>query len=125
MPQAWTPERVNHLLLLVIDRHLKETPDYEFIAAQLGITVIAARIKFNVMRREFAAEMKQSTGGIPTPPSSPSRKRKASCKTESESESQGDHWDVKKETSARTVKAGKRVKTEYDGTQEAVKYFRS
>jgi hypothetical protein len=108
---------------------LKETPDYEFIAAQLGVTVIAARIKFNVMRREFAAEMKQHPGGIPTPPSSPSRKRKANCKTESEmSGSEANNWgkrDVKKEPSARTAKAGERIKTEYDSTQEAVKYFRS
>lgn len=62
------------MLLIIVKRHCQGTPDFEYVAAQIGVTKDAARIKFNNMRREMSIP---DGNGLATPPSSPPRKRKA------------------------------------------------
>ena len=50
---AWTPERVNKLLLLIIQRHVTGTPDYHYLAAELGCTYDAVRLRWGFIRREL------------------------------------------------------------------------
>jgi len=74
MSQKWTPERINQLLLLVIRRHYTGTPDYKYLAEQLGVTKNAVKIKFDVLRRQVETTPEISLP--PTPNSSLKRKAK-------------------------------------------------
>jgi hypothetical protein len=49
----WTESRINQLLLLVINEHVKGAPDYEYLAEQLGggVTPDGVRLKFQALRR--------------------------------------------------------------------------
>lgn len=73
MSKPWTNEKINQMLLIIIKRHYSGSPDFEYVAAQLGVTKDAARIKFNSLRRGFAIP---EGNGLRTPPSSPVKKRK-------------------------------------------------
>lgn len=84
--QKWTPDRINQLLLLVIKRHYSGTPDYDYLAAQLGVTRKAVRLKFQNLRRTEAAE-----GAALHPQASPGkRKAKSQKQREIKSESTTD-----------------------------------
>jgi hypothetical protein len=75
MSKTWTDEKITRMLLIIIKRHYSGTPDFEYVAAQLGVTKDAVRIRFNAMRREVS--IPDIAEGLATPPSSPPRKRKA------------------------------------------------
>ena len=109
MSNAWTAERVNQLLLLVIKRHFTGTPDYKYLAEHLGSTPDAVRVKFNTLRRDVGGN-NVTIVGIPTPPSSPPKKRKAK-EIKEESEENGEAED----RSVGSVKRGKH------GRHEAMK----
>jgi hypothetical protein len=74
MSKTWTDEKITRMLLIIIKRHYSGTPDFEYVAAQLGVTKDAVRIRFNAMRREVS--IPDIADGLATPPSSPPRKRK-------------------------------------------------
>jgi len=82
MPTTWTPERINQLLLLVIKVHYQGTPDYKFIAAQLGVTAEAARLQFSSLRRNFT--LPQSGTVQPAEPKPRTAKRKSKVKEDSD-----------------------------------------
>ena len=48
---TWTPERNNELLLLVIRKHFSGTPDYDWIAEQMGGTRESVRQQFGILKR--------------------------------------------------------------------------
>lgn len=59
----WNAEQVNKLLSLIIfTQHPKGTPDYDFLAEQLGATRESVRQKFNKLRREFDAKEHTAVG---------------------------------------------------------------
>lgn len=111
--QKWTPDRINQLLLLVIKRHYSGTPDYDYLAAQLGVTREAVRLKFQNLRRTEAAE-----GAALHPQASPGkRKAKSQKQREIKSESTMDGGiEVKREN-------GKKAKTEEAAEEKAEKDF--
>jgi hypothetical protein len=58
---AWTAERTIKFLLLIIQRQVT-TPDYNYLAAELGSTYESVRYRWGIIRREFGIPVK---GGIP------------------------------------------------------------
>ena len=84
------------MLLIIIKRHLTGTPDYDYVASQLGITKDAARIKFNLLKREFSiADVEDK--GLVTPPGSPVKGRKRKMGTEGKEDDGGEKRVVKRE----------------------------
>lgn len=102
MSKTWTNEKLLQMLLIIIKRHYSGTPDFEYVAGQLGVTKDAARVKFNLMKREFAIP---GAEGLQTPPSSPGKKRKAKGMKmedkEAESEESGEEKPIKRPRSVR------------------------
>jgi hypothetical protein len=70
MSKQWTTERVNKLLHLVIQKHVTGTPDYKYLAAELGCTYEAVRQKWAIIRRELVGN-----NGNPTPPTTPQKRK--------------------------------------------------
>ena len=84
------------MLLIIIKRHLTGTPDYDYVASQLGITKDAARIKFNLLKREFSiADVEDK--GLVTPPGSPVKGRKRKMGAGGKEDDGGEKRVVKRE----------------------------
>ena len=87
MSKQWTTERVNKLLHLVIQKHVTGTPDYNYLAAELGCTYEAVRKRWAMIRRDL-----DKNNGNPTPPTTP-QKRKPKKKPAEKAVGGKDHWD--------------------------------
>ena len=87
MSKQWTTERVNKLLHLVIQRHVTGTPDYNYLAAELGCTYDAVRQKWAIIRRELVGN-----NDNPTPRATP-QKRKPKAKSAADAAGGKDHLD--------------------------------
>jgi hypothetical protein len=90
MSKQWTTERVNKLLHLVIQKHVTGTPDYNYLAAELGCTYDAVRQKWGAIRRELNTT--SGNGGNPTPPATP-QKRKPKGTLAAKADGGKDHLD--------------------------------
>jgi hypothetical protein len=91
MSKQWTTERVNKLLHLIIQKHVTGTPDYNYLAAELGCTYQAVRQKWAIIRRELDT-ISTTNNGNPTPPATP-QKRKANRTQGVKGEGGKDHLD--------------------------------
>jgi len=120
--------RVIQLLLLVIKNHVKDVPDYDFLAGHLGVGRDAVWQKYNNLKREF--DVSDIRGANPTTPPTTPRKRKAATiakgetvMKESESESDSDLGDRKrvKKSRAAASKANAKIKEEYQKMEEFLK----
>jgi hypothetical protein len=79
MATSWTTDKIIQLLLLVIDEKVQGTPNYERMGQFFGVSRDAVKQKYNILKRDFHATAIQA--GNPTPPTTPSRKRKATLAT--------------------------------------------
>lgn len=143
---AWTPERVNKLLLLIIQRHVTGTPDYHYLAAELGCTYDAVRCRWGSIRRELGIapngatppvslhkkklnpkdDVKRETVTVdrklnvvihdPTPPPTPKKRKVEHVKVESEMEEMV-HKKAKTVRGA-AMKATNKIKREYENPWE-------
>jgi len=93
------------MLLIIIKRHLTGTPDYDYVAPQLGITKDVARIKFNLLKREFSIPDSEDKGLV-TPPGSPVKGRKRKMGAGGKDEDGGEEKRVVKRERKDTRKDG-------------------
>lgn len=81
-PNAWTAERINDMLLLIINHHITGTPDYDWVASQMGVSRDVIRVKFNLLRREGSGSNIGTKVSAPSSPSKSPKKRKSGVKSE-------------------------------------------
>jgi hypothetical protein len=138
MATSWTTEKIIQLLLLVVDEKVQGPPNYERMGQFFGVSRDAVKQKYNNLKKDFHATVIQTAAiqtGNPTPPPTPSRKRKATMATnvlevtndvssEEVVESDGNSGRVKRARVSRVAagKAKQRIKEEYEEMENFVTF---